>query len=594
MPNPTASGEIPIFAVQGAGTESPIDGEDVVVRGIVTGDFQSGDDERQSDLGGFYVQEELPDDNPQTSDGVFVFEDDMIANVSVGDRVRVTGTVAEFFGETQIAARAVEVIGRGSITPVPLPMPAAVAMRNSDGVLVADLEPYEGMLVRLNVPLSVVDSGELMRFGALQLAVGEPPQQFTNVNAPDSRRYSQHRERAARSTLFIDDGRRTADVSPPRYLFHADDGRAVRLGDKLTSATGNLRYSRGSGNSGLETYRLMPVSNPGFESRNPRPDVPEDVGGTLKVMSLNALNYFTTLDTGEAVCGPRRNLGCRGANTERERLRQRDKLVTAIRIAQPDIVGLMEVENNGSASVSSIADTLNAQGDRWTFVDSGALGDDTIKVALLYNRRSVETLGNHAVLDGTVDARFNSEKNRPSLAQTFRALENGGVLTVVVNHLKSKGSDCDDLDDPNTRDGQGNCNGTRTAAAHAMADWLATDPTASGDTDVLIVGDLNAYRREDPIEILSANGFELLDSAAPEPVYSFVFRGERGALDHALASASLVRQVAGVTEWHINADEPRELDYNLESRNQGWFSATNPFRASDHDPLIVGIDIAPD
>ena len=283
---------------------------------------------------------------------------------------------------------------------------------------------------------------------------------------------------------------------------------------------------------------------------------------------------------------------CRGANTERERLRQRDKLVTAIRIAEPDIVGLMEVENNTNASIASIADTLSAEGGRWTFVDSGALGDDAIKVALLYNRNSVETFGDYAVLDGTVDARFNSERNRPSLAQTFRALENGGLLTVVVNHFKSKGSDCDDLGDPNTGDGQGNCNRTRTAAAEAMVDWLATDPTASGDPDVLIVGDLNAYRREDPIETLSRSGFQLL--GADEPVYSYVFRGERGALDHALASQSLARQVVGVTEWHVNADEPRELDYNLESREAGWFSATNPFRASDHDPLIVGIDLDPD
>ena len=260
--------------MQGAGAESPFVGSDVVVRGIVTGDFQSDDNAQLGDLGGFYVQEELPDNDPQTSDGVFVFEDEVIVDVSVGDRVRVVGAVAEFFGETQIAARTVEIVGQGSIPPTPLSMPAPIAVRNSDGVLIADLEPYEGMLVRLDGPLSIVDNSELGRFGALQLAAGEPPQQFTNVNPPDARRYAQHRDRIARSTLFIDDGWRVADVSPPRYLFGLGEAQTVRLGDRVTSATGNVRYSRGSGNSGLETYRLMPVGSPSLESRNPRPSTP--------------------------------------------------------------------------------------------------------------------------------------------------------------------------------------------------------------------------------------------------------------------------------------------------------------------------------
>ena len=585
---------VPIYAVQGAGTTSPLEGQEVVVRGIVTGDFQRGDGDSQSDLGGFYLQEELSDDNPLTSDGVFVFEDDLIADVNVGDRVRVAGTVAEFFGETQIAARVVDIVGEGSIAPTVLPVPATVVTRNEDGALIADFEPYEGMFVRIDAPLAIVDAGEISRFGALQLAAGEAPQQFTNVNRPDARRYAQHREQTARATLFLDDGRRSADVSPPRYLFATESGAAVRLGDRVAYAAGNLRFSRGAGNSGFETFRLMPVGAPRFASSEPRPEVPRDVGGTLKVMSLNALNYFTTLDSGRPACGPQRDLGCRGANTERERLRQRDKLVTAIRIAAPDIVALMEIENNDSGSLASLVDTLNAEGGSWAFVPSGTVGNDAIKVGMLYEQRTVEMLRDHAVLDGSVDSRFNSEKNRPALAQTFRAIDNGGVLTVVVNHLKSKGSDCDELGDPNRRDGQGNCNRTRTAAAQALAEWLAQDPTGSGDDDVLIVGDLNAYRREDPIEMLRDNGFVLLGDSASGPAYSFVFRGERGALDHALSSPSLANQIAGVTEWHINADELRELDYNLESRDPAWFSAATPFRASDHDPLIVGIDINAD
>ena len=80
-------------------------------------------------------------------------------------------------------------------------------------------------------------------------------------------------------------------------------------------------------------------------------------------------------------------------------------------------------------------------------------------------------------------------------------------MTVAVNHFKSKGSDCDELGDPDTGDGQGNCNGTRTQAAAALADFLASDPTGSGDPDVLIIGDLNAYDEEDPIDTLKAAGY---------------------------------------------------------------------------------------
>ena len=89
---------------------------------------------------------------------------------------------------------------------------------------------------------------------------------------------------------------------------------------------------------------------------------------------------------------------------------------------------------------------------------------------------------------------------------------------MVVNHLKSKGSGCGAGDDDTTT-GQGNCNGTRTLAAQALADWLATDPTGSGDPDVLIIGDLNSYAKEDPIVALQNAGYTNLVAAfgGPEP-----------------------------------------------------------------------------
>jgi predicted extracellular nuclease len=189
-----------------------------------------------------------------------------------------------------------------------------------------------------------------------------------------------------------------------------------------------------------------------------------------------------------------------------------------------------------------------------------------------------------------VDPRFDDNRSRPALAQTFVVADSGARFTVVINHLKSKGSSCETDGDPNIGDGQGNCNLARTNAAAAIADWVKTDPTASGDEDFLVIGDLNAYPMEDPLTKLKEAGLINLlhESASP---YSFSFDGQSGALDHALASPSLATQVRGVIEWHINSDEPPLLDYNLENgRDAQLFDPASPYRASDHDPVIVGLD----
>ena len=153
-----------------------------------------------------------------------------------------------------------------------------------------------------------------------------------------------------------------------------------------------------------------------------------------------------------------------------------------------------------------------------------------------------------------------------------------------MNHLKSKGSDCNAVGDPDTGDGQGNCNVTRTNAATALANWLATDPTGSGDPDFLIIGDLNSYAKEDPIKALEADGYTNLTASFQGPeAYSYVFDGQSGYLDHALANAALDPQVTGVTEWHINADEPIVLDYNTNFKSANH---VNTLYAPDAVPVV--------
>ena len=596
--NPPPDGTLtPIYTVQGASAASALDGQAVTVRGIVTGDFQDGDADDSRNLGGFYIQG-LPDGDFATSDGVFVFDGNNPAvDVDAGDSVQVMGVVNEYFGETQVSANSVSIVGAGGLIPAPINLPTAATTLNSDGEPLADLERYEGMLIRFPQTLTVAGLRTLEDFGDVILAEGGRPYQFTNGNAPDVAGYAAYRETVAARRLILDDGRRAADATPIRYLnAGAAPDYSIRLGDRVTNVTGNLRYSRGSGSNGTEGYRLMPTEPVQFESMNPRPGAPV-VAGSLSVASLNVLNLFSTLDTGPPICGPSADSGCRGADSAAELDRQLGKLVSAISTMNADIVGLVELENNADASLQLIVDALNTAlgAGTYDYVDAGAIGTDVIKVGFIYQPATVGLAGVPAILDAGVDARFDDDRNRPVLAQTFVQTSNSARVTIAVNHLKSKGSSCAGDGDPNLDDGQGNCNLTRTNAAAALADWLLSDPTVSGDADALIIGDINAYLLEDPLTALKSAGFvSLLEDRVGTGAYSFSFDGQAGALDHALASASLAPQVSDIEDWHINSDEPPVLDYNLDDgRDPAFFDAGTPYRASDHDPLIIGLDLDP-
>ena len=316
----------------------------------------------------------------------------------------------------------------------------------------------------------------------------------------------------------------------------------------------------------------------------------------MRVAGFNTLNFFSTIDTGADICGPSQSGGCRGADSSVELERQLGKLASTLHMLDADIIGLMEVENNGGIALQLIVDRLNSiSGDIYDFVDTGIIGTGVITNAVIFRTSSVSPVGDSTLLNSSTDPRFNGQRNRHSLAQAFAQNSNGAVVSVVVNHLKSKGSSCDDAGDPDRNDGQGNCNQTRTQAAAALADWVASDPTNSGDFDYLVIGDFNAFVLEDPLTTLANGGLtNLLQANVGGATYSSVFRGEYGALDHALASASLLPQVRVSIDWHVNADEPTALDYNLEfGRDPALFDATTPYRSSDHDPIVIDLELEP-
>jgi uncharacterized protein len=233
----------------------------------------------------------------------------------------------------------------------------------------------------------------------------------------------------------------------------------------------------------------------------------------------------------------------------------------------------------------------------YDFIDTGTIGTDAIKVGLIYKPGTVTPVGPFAILDSSIDVNFLDQENRPVLAQTFAEAggnsNEGEKVVVAISHLKSKGSDCNDINDPDLNDGQGNCPVTRKKAAIALAHWLATDPTATGTENILIIGDLNSHAREFSIQELENAGYiNLVRQFIGDGAYSFAFRGQWAYLDYALANGKLTPQVVDVAEWHINADEPEILDYNEEfksvAQQQSLFDA-GPFRVADHDPVIVGL-----
>ena len=264
---------------------------------------------------------------------------------------------------------------------------------------------------------------------------------------------------------------------------------------------------------------------------------------------------------------------------------------------EADIIGLVEIENDGygpDSALQHLVDGLNLISPVGTTSDLVApsfdLGTDEIKVALIYRTETITLTGTAAT---TTTTPFDTY--RLPLARAFQERATGERFTVVVNPFKSEGCSGASGLDQDQGDGQACYNHTRTQMAQILADWLATDPTGSGDPDVLIIGDLNAYAMEDPIATLEAAGYtDLVKHYLGTGAHTYVYFGQAGYLDHALANGSMAGQVASTTIWHINADEPSVLDYNTEYKTAGQvisLYAADEYRSSDHDPVIVDLEL---
>ncbi|MFK4790283.1 ExeM/NucH family extracellular endonuclease [Microbacterium sp. ZW T5_56] len=574
-----------IAEVQGTGDASPLIGQTVTVQGVVTADYREGG------YRGIVIQTQNTGGDSKTdgaSDGIFVFLGNNAVTLERGDLVSVTGSVSEYFEQTQIsvtAATDVEIVTAGVGVPAPVALDASV--------LGADREQYENMLVAPTGTYRLTSSHELYNYGTLWLSAGEDlAVKSTELVRPGADAAAITAQNAAHRIL-LDDGwsaQVTNNTHPGEQPYFTKDD-VVRNGDLVHFPTEGLVLQYG-----FNQWRLQPVvpiddssdasHKPTFAPMDERPIAPPSVGGDVKVATYNVLNYFTTLRSDDE--------NARGAATAELFQIQRSKIIAGIVGLDADIIGLMEIENSiqfGKPVDTAVADLvagLNeaAGSEVWAYVSTpAALQDatitDVITTAIIYKKAAVTPVGDSTTVP--VDETVWGNAREP-IAQTFEA--NSKTFSVIVNHLKSKSPP--DKTTPEPADEQGFFNADRVAQAQQVLQLAETVTAASGSSDVLLLGDFNAYAQEDPIQVFADAGWTDLIPAFDPTQHTYTFNGELGSLDHILASPSLASSVSGAGVWNINSPEWGDRAYNYAATEP-----STPFRSSDHDPALVGLTLTP-
>lgn len=596
-----------IAEVQGTGATSPLVGQTVTTEGVVTAAFPTGG------LDGVYLQTAGTggphDAAAAASHGVFVYSRALAAEVTVGQSVQVTGAVSEYFGLTQIspAAGAWTIHGDAAeVAPTAVTFPITESQRES----------LEGMLVQLDGAWTVTDNYAAHSFGEIGLAAGpEPLRQPTDVVAPGSPEYTALVADNAARSVTLDDGSSanyTAGAKDvPQPWLTADN--EIRIGAPATVSEPLVLDYR------FDTWRVQPTAALTADSPKPvtfgdtREASPDDVGGAVQIASFNVLNYFPTTGedfvatggrctyyndrAGEPVtvnsCTPD---GPRGAADADDLKRQQAKIVTAINALDADVVGLEEIENSSAfgldrdAALDELVAALNdATGEAtWAAVPSPAsvptTGEDVIRTAFIHRTGVVEAVGESAILDAP--AFVNA---RAPLAQAFRPTGGGedSTFLVVANHFKSKGSGSGA--DADTGDGQGASNHSRVLQANALVQFAADQQAAAGTDQVFLIGDFNSYTQEDPLRVLADAGYVDVGTSF-DAGETYAFDGQVGSLDHVFASPGAFERVTGADTWDINADESVAREYSRYNQNATLLYDDSPYRASDHDPTVVGYD----
>ena len=531
----------PIANIQGNTTQSPLRGQQVTVKGIVT----------LAEPGhGLYVEEPRSDMDAATSNAIFIETTDWPVAVKTGSVISTRGEVSEVGDERNSLTAITHIDELILCTPAKqaLPLTEVVFPLNSSG-----REALEGMRIAINSLMTVTD---VYRFKHGKITLSGNGFQFvpTEVVGPG--------QEAAK---LLSQNR--AFSLPALFTKATDQPGLLVSGTSIGSITGVLAHD------GYDLRVSLQSVSPAAPASFVPPSAPAT--NTTRVVGMNLHNYFNGDGQGQGFPTPR------GAETLDEFQRQRDRIGAAIQILAPHLIAVMELENDGFGAYSAAQDFIQlantATGKTWAVarpIDDNT-GDDAITVAVFYRSDWLKAIGAAHTLTG---AEF--ERSRQPIAQVFQQLPDGETILVVINHLKSKGSCPDSGENADQKDGQGCWNPMRSAAAEKMSAWATGLAASTGTDNILILGDMNAYRKEDPVDAIRHAGFiELMDQDEEQP-YSFAFYGQHGTLDYAFSSRPLLDKVQQAFIWDVNATLPSDMDLP-----RPWL------RFSDHDPVVVDLSL---
>ncbi|SMH46369.1 Predicted extracellular nuclease [Rathayibacter oskolensis] len=604
---PTEAPTVSIAEIQGTGDASPLVGQTVTTTGVVTARYPSGG------YNGYVIQTAGTGgaQAPTASDAVFVYSSASVGSVAVGDNLRITGAVSEFNGLTELTPTSAETVVRLD-TPALAPTPATVALPRTT----AEREVLESMLIAPQGDYTVTDTYDLNSYGSIGLAAGDSPLLTpTEVARPGTPELAAVVADNAARAVTLDDGASinflgsAANKAIP--LPYLTTSEPIRVGAPVSFTRPVVLDYRNNAWAFQPTTQLTvenaaTVQPATFE--NTREAQPESVGGDLSIASFNVLNYFST--TGDSITGctfytdrdgdpVTVNSGCdaRGAANADDLERQQAKIVTAINTLGAGVVSLEEIENSAKfgkprdEALATLTAALNtaAGSEVWAYVPSPAAlppiaEEDVIRTAFIYKKAVIEPVGESVIL--TESTAFSNA--RKPLAQEFRLIGDAeSEFVAIVNHFKSKGSG--EGADADQGDGQGASNASRVAQATALVAFAERLETEKATDLVYLLGDFNAYSKEDPVQVITDAGF--IDQGSKDGKYSYSFDGAVGSLDHVFASPAADATVTGVDTWNINSGESVALEYSRYDYNATIFYDTSAFRSSDHDPVVVGIDL---
>lgn len=607
-PTPAPDKLIAIDMIQGTTDSSPLAGTVVKTSGVVTAAYPTGG------FDGFYLQTAgtggaLDFNSHTASQGIFAYSKTATADVHIGDHVQVVGTVVESFGMTEVTFASVEDVTQLSTTNIVAPEAATVSLPTT----AVQRESLEGMLVAPQGDFTVTSNYTTNQYAEIGLAAGTTPLVNPTATArPGSSEYAAAIANNEARSVTLDDGATTNYLTgkdqaiPVPYLTVTEP---LRIGAAVTF-TKPVIFDYRYGAWKFQPTEALTAANadtvqPATFS-NTRTLAPRDVGGDVRLASFNVLNYFSTV--GDSLTGcqyytdragepttVRRGCLARGAANTVNFERQQAKIVAAIDALGADVVSLEEIENSAAFgkdrddALSNLVNALNAAAGSpvWAFVASPTAlpaNEDVIRTGFIYKVGMVETVGESKILTGS--AAFSNA--RQPLAQAFQlAGDTDSTFLVIVNHFKSKGSGSGV--DGDMGDGQGASNASRVNQATALVGFANELKTSTGIDRVFLTGDFNAYDQEDPIKVITDAGF--INQGAKSGEYTYAYGGTVGSLDHVFASPEANSTVNDVDVWNVNSVEPVALEYSRYNSNATNFYVADPFRSSDHDPVVLGLNL---